>query len=119
MKTLDIILEQIQEDIQSKIISFFKENPKPSDKEVHSFVNKLNEHKFEEIIYSIMGSFFGAGRSKDFKGTYDPKELKMGIDVEKEHTTNPLIAERISKDHLSEFPDYYTRLKKMEAEGEK
>jgi hypothetical protein len=41
----------------------------------------------------------------------------MGIKVEMEHTTDPLIAKRISLDHLSEIPDYYTRLAKMEKEA--
>ena len=41
----------------------------------------------------------------------DPKELKMGIEVEKEHTDNKHAAEKIARDHLAEHPDYYTRLK--------
>lgn len=40
------------------------------------------------------------------------KQLKMGIKEEKEHTSNPLIAEKIASDHLKETKDYYTRLKK-------
>lgn len=42
------------------------------------------------------------------------KQLKMGIDVEKEHTSDPVIAREIALDHLGEHPDYYTRLKKVE-----
>jgi hypothetical protein len=49
----------------------------------------------------------------------DPKELAMGIEVEYEHTSNREVAKRIALVHLKEFPDYYTRLKKMEKEGEK
>ena len=49
----------------------------------------------------------------------DPKELKMGIEVEREHTSDPKIAERIAKDHLAEIPDYYTRLAVMEEEGKR
>jgi len=112
-----------QEDIKStkiKIMDFFKNNPKPTDKEVHSFAKsmRIDEHKFEEIIYDIMGTFFGAGRAKDFTGDYDLEQLKMGVQIEKEHTTCALIAERISKDHLAECNSYYTRLKKMESECE-
>jgi len=47
------------------------------------------------------------------------KQLKMGIEVEKEHTPDPKMAQEIAMDHLTEFPDYYTRLAKMEKEGEK
>lgn len=44
---------------------------------------------------------------------YDPKELKMGIKVEQEHTTNKSIAEIIAKHHLAEDPKYYTKLKTL------
>ena len=47
----------------------------------------------------------------------DPKELAMGIKVEKEHTDNPVLAKRIALDHLAEIPDYYTRLDKMERDA--
>lgn len=45
---------------------------------------------------------------------FDSKELKMGIDIEKEHTNDSNIAREIAMDHLAEIPDYYSRLKKME-----
>ena len=48
---------------------------------------------------------------------YDANELKMGIEVEKEHTDDEDLAKKIAKDHLAEVPDYYTRLKKMEKEA--
>ncbi len=44
---------------------------------------------------------------------YDPTQLKMGIEVEKEHTTNLKIAETIAKHHLEEDPEYYTKLKTL------
>lgn len=44
----------------------------------------------------------------------DPKELKIGIEVEFEHTDDKDKATEIAMDHLSECPTYYTRLKKME-----
>jgi hypothetical protein len=43
------------------------------------------------------------------------KQLKMGIKVEKEHTTDSEKAEAIALQHLAEKPDYYTKLKKVEA----
>lgn len=51
---------------------------------------------------------------KDF---VDMDELKMGIEVEKEHTNDVELAKQIALDHLKEVPDYYTRLKKMEKEA--
>ena len=53
-----------------------------------------------------------------FVGTIK-KELEMGIKVEKEHTPDAKKAQEIAMDHLTEFPDYYTRLAKMEKSGEK
>jgi hypothetical protein len=41
-------------------------------------------------------------------------QLKIGIKVEQEHTTNPEIAREIALDHLWEDPKYYTKLTKME-----
>jgi len=44
----------------------------------------------------------------------DPEELKMGIEIEKEHTDDLEIAKTIALQHLAEDPKYYTKLKKME-----
>jgi len=41
----------------------------------------------------------------------------MGMEIEMEHTDDPKIALEISMDHLTEFPDYYTRLDKMEKQA--
>jgi len=47
------------------------------------------------------------------------KQLKMGIPIEHEHTKNKTLATNIALQHLEEIPDYYTRLKKMEASAKK
>jgi len=59
---------------------------------------------------------------------FDVEQFRMGMDVELEHglvdpvtnVTNddPLTTGKIALAHLNEFSDYYTRLKKMEAEAE-
>ena len=59
---------------------------------------------------------------------FDIEQFRMGMDVELEHglvdpqtnVTNddPLMTGKIALAHLNEFPDYYTRLKKMEEEAE-
>ena len=41
-------------------------------------------------------------------------QINKGKKVEHEHTNSDKIAKDIAKDHLSEFPDYYDRLEKME-----
>ena len=52
-------------------------------------------------------------------GDVDKKQLEMGVKVEREHVAEKPLARGISLDHLAEIPDYYTRLKKMEAEAKK
>ncbi|HMD56644.1 MAG TPA: DUF5661 family protein [Solirubrobacteraceae bacterium] len=58
---------------------------------------------------------------------FDVEQFRMGMDVELEHgfadmATNvtdddPLFTGKIALAHLNEFPDYYTRLEKMEDEA--
>ncbi|MBZ9569402.1 hypothetical protein KJA16_00585 [Patescibacteria group bacterium] len=59
---------------------------------------------------------------------FDVEQFRMGMDVELEHGTcdpntnvtddDPLMTGKIALAHLNEFPDYYTRLEKMEKEAE-
>ena len=48
-------------------------------------------------------------------------ELEHGTDVQATNVTDddPLITGKIALAHLAEFPDYYTRLKKMEQEAKR
>lgn len=61
----------------------------------------------------------------DFKHGLDPDskfnaaQLARGVEVEMEHTDDLEVSKAIAKAHLSELPDYYTRLDAMEAEGER
>ncbi len=60
---------------------------------------------------------------------FDVEQFRMGLDVELEHgrrevDTNvtdddEITTGKIARAHLNEYPDYYTRLAKMEAEAEK
>ncbi len=60
---------------------------------------------------------------------FNIEQFRRGMDVELEHGTidsntnvtddNPLMTGKIALAHLNELPDYYTRLDKMEEEGEK
>ena len=47
------------------------------------------------------------------------KQLKIGEPIEHEHTQDHNLARDIALQHLDEIPDYYTRLKKMEASAKK
>lgn len=71
----------------------------------------------------MIGEQLGINWSK-----FDVEQFRMGMDVELEHglvnpvtnVTNddPLATGKIALAHLNELPDYYTRLAKMEQEGE-
>jgi hypothetical protein len=59
---------------------------------------------------------------------FDVEQFRMGMDVELEHGSHdpetdvthddPILTAKIAWAHLKEFPDYYSRLAVMEAEGE-
>lgn len=67
--------------------------------------------KFKEII----DHFKNNGESKNQPDSkYDQEQLKKGVEVEYEHSPVKEIAKEIAKDHLEEFPDYYSRLLHME-----
>lgn len=46
-------------------------------------------------------------------------QLKKGVKIESEHTDDKEKAKEIAMDHITEFPDYYDRLGKMEKEADK
>lgn len=46
------------------------------------------------------------------KNKVDAEQLRIGIEVELEHTDDEKVAEKIARDHLAEDPHYYTKLKK-------
>lgn len=56
----------------------------------------------------------GGRADKKPDADFSPEQLAMGKKVEMEHTDDPRLADEIARDHLTEFPDYYSRLKKME-----
>ena len=63
------------------------------------------------------------------RSRFDVEQFRIGLDVELEHgrrdpATNvsdddETTTGKIARAHLNEFPDYYTRLAKMEAEAER
>ena len=58
---------------------------------------------------------------------FDVEQFRMGMDVELEHglhdlvtnvtNSDPVVTGKIALAHLNEFPDYYTRLARMEEEA--
>ena len=60
---------------------------------------------------------------------FDVDQFRRGMDVELEHGINdaatnvtgddPLVTGKIALAHLNEFPDYYSRLERMEEEAKR
>jgi hypothetical protein len=50
-------------------------------------------------------------------GDFDQKALAKGVKVEMEHTTDEDVAREIAMDHLTEDPDYYDKLEKIEKQA--
>jgi len=86
-------------------------------------VNMANRKTFTSEEAKRIGEALGIDWSK-----FDVEQYRMGLDVELEHglvdphtnVTNddPMMTGKIALAHLNEFPDYYTRLEKMEREAE-
>ena len=60
---------------------------------------------------------------------FDLEQFRQGMDVEFEHGSHdpqtdvthddPIVTGKIALAHLNEFPDYYTRLEKMEEDAKR
>lgn len=77
--------------------------------------------------YANAGALSGAGPMEEVRdklhggkgddkpdSDYDLKQLAIGIKHESEHTDDKNIAKEIAKDHLSEDPNYYKKIAKIE-----
>ncbi len=72
-------------------------------------MHKVKSHKSVEQI----------AKKHRLEVSFVKKQLEMGIPIEHEHTKDKDLATDIALQHLDEIPDYYTRLKKMEADAKK
>jgi len=81
------------------------------------------KQKFSAEEAKSVGEALGIDWSK-----WDVEQFRQGMDVELEHGTvdphtnvtndDPMMTGKIALAHLNEFPDYYTRLDKMEKEAD-
>lgn len=69
----------------------------------------------DEFEDQLEGGYGDRAKPSDF----DVEQIKMGVEVELEHTDDPHVALEIALDHLTEADDYYSRLEEMESEAEK
>lgn len=107
-------ISMLSEEMQMKVIQFLLQNPKVKDEELHAWAteNGYTPEEIEEYIYEFTADVLKRmtrSMSED-DSQFIPEELKRGIEVEKEHTSNEILAKMIAKDHLKELPNYYTIL---------
>ena len=82
----------------------------------------MTEKHFTKDDAKRIGDSLGVDWTK-----FDVEQFRMGLDVELEHGSHELSTNvtnddeittgKIALAHLNEFPDYYTRLQKMESQA--
>lgn len=88
--------------------------------------NITNKTSFTTEEASQIARWLGIDFSRE---KFNLEQFKMGLDTELEHglissqtnvtSNDPILTGKIALAHLREFPDYYTRLKKLEDEAKK
>lgn len=88
-------------------------NTKELARKLHTSIEELKKFSDEELL-TLLQNIGHHDFVDDSK--FDKKELELGIKIEREHSNSDLVARLVALDHLSELPDYYSRLEKMENE---
>jgi len=113
----EYMIQQEQESKFKKVFAFFLNEDNIKEK-LETFLadNKITKDEFNSLVYDQLSSFCRGGlwNSKE-RPKVEEEQIIKGMQIEVEHSNNPLIAERISLDHLVEFSNYYDYLEVMEA----
>lgn len=107
---------------RKKVEEFLRTHKNLEDSDFHAFAERqgYNTHAAEEVAYQIAQQKLSAdlipgGKAEGMKDSdFSSKQIAMGAKIEKEHTPDPAKAHEIARDHLEEFPNYYSALKEME-----
>ena len=89
-----------------------KKRQKGEETKSKSPFNEMHEIKSHKTVEQI-------AKKHRLEVSFVKNQLKMGVPIEHEHTKDKDLATDIALQHLDEIPDYYTRLKKMEASAKK
>ena len=93
--------------------------------DVNKYLAALHANVDESTENKLVGGKSDKLSIKDIAKKFDVSvseieaQIRKGIEVESEHTSDKEKATEIATDHVSEFPDYYDRLNKMEKKAEK
>jgi hypothetical protein len=71
--------------------------------------------KIKKIARKFKQQLAGGLADKKNPADFDQKALAKGIKVELEHTDDKDLAKEIAMDHLTEDPNYYNKLEKIES----
>jgi hypothetical protein len=115
MKTFRTLIENYQPTTDNKKLDEYRKAIK--DKfgiDIEKFTNnKIKGGKADNLTPKDIADKF------DVSTKMVKDQIKKGIKIEMEHTGDKEKATEIAMDHLTEFPDYYDRLEKMEAGAKK
>lgn len=105
--------------LKTILINRFTLDDKITTKEMESLAkeNGYDKNELDQIVRDLLSSLFHVRRYKMPK-TIDEKQLEKGIKHEYEHTSDIEIAKKIALDHISEIPNYYDLLEKLEKDYE-
>lgn len=96
------------------------DDAKDDDKVDYSKVKPTSEKDLNDFVKTQISFEDAIGKHERVNpDIFDQKQLSLGKKIEHEHTSKTKEAVEIAKDHLSEIPDYYTRLMRMEKNAEK
>ena len=101
----------------------------------HQHFHYFSGHTHINDFYKEAKKFFTSQEAKEIGeqlginwSKFDVEQYRIGLNVELEHgrvnlhtnvsNDDPIMTGKITLAHLNEFPDYYTRLTKMEEEAE-
>lgn len=119
------VADELQEGVENKsvipinptaIMDFFYQPGKTiTDDDFHAFCEQggYDVHQAEGVAYALAQRcmmFLKEGRSQGVDpNSFDPAQIDMGIGIESEHSSDPVIQKKITFDHLAEKPDYYSQ----------
>ena len=116
-------IEEDSEDIiarEKKAMSGLEESPEQRlarlqklKREINRVKKKTNTYGAKKRIEEDM--IEGGLGDKVPRSKFNKNSVNKGIKIEMEHTDNPVIAAEIARDHLTEDPQYYEKLERMEA----
>lgn len=108
--------------LEQKIFDWFSKNELKPIETIAKDVN-ASEDEVDTMIHQMLHNFIYRGnynndvRSGENINT-DGDQITKGIKVESEHVGDDVIlAKKIAMDHITEIPDYYDRLEKIENEA--